>query len=144
AGMLDYMGREKGMAFMRSLAAQEPQFRRGHTLLSKLLLAGDFPLAIVHAAEMEDAKKMGAPVDWVRTLDPIVTSPSVIAISSHAPNPAGARQFADFVASEEGQAIIAKQGRVPARQVQADLKVFYVKPGLARDMDRREKEFREI
>jgi iron(III) transport system substrate-binding protein len=144
AGMLDYMGRDKGMAFMRSLAAQEPQFRRGHTLLSKLLLAGDFPLAIVHAAEMDDARKMGAPVDWVRTLDPIVTSPSVVAISSHAPNPAGARQFVDFVLSDEGQAIIAKQGRVPARNVQPDLKVFYVRPELAREMDRRETEFREV
>jgi iron(III) transport system substrate-binding protein len=53
------------------------------------LVAGDFPLAIVHAAEMEEAKKSGAPVDWVRTLDPVITSPSVIAVAARAPNPAG-------------------------------------------------------
>jgi iron(III) transport system substrate-binding protein len=64
--VLDYLGREKGVAFMRALARQQPQFRRGHTLLSKLLVAGDFPLALVHAAEMEEARKNGAPVDWAR------------------------------------------------------------------------------
>jgi iron(III) transport system substrate-binding protein len=144
ASMLDYMGREKGTAFMRALARQEPQFRRGHTLLSKLLMAGDFPLAIVHAAEMDEAKKSGAPVDWVRTLDPLVTSPSVIAISARAPNPAGARQFVDFMLSEEGQKILADHGRMPARAVQGNPAVFFVKPGLARDMERREREFNEI
>ncbi|TMH18626.1 MAG: extracellular solute-binding protein, partial [Betaproteobacteria bacterium] len=44
AAMLDYLGREKGSAFMRSLARQNPQFRRGHSLLAKLLIAGEFPL----------------------------------------------------------------------------------------------------
>ena len=145
ASMLDYMGRDKGTAFMRSLARQEPQFRRGHTLLSKLLLAGDFPLAIVHAAEMDEARKSGAPVDWVRTLDPIVTSPSVIAVAARAPNPQGARHFVDFVLSEEGQKLIAAQGRVAARFVNAsELKVYYVNPKLAREMERSEKEFNEI
>ncbi len=149
ASMLDYLGRDKGMAFMRSLSSQEPQLRRGHTLLSKLLSAGDFPLAIVHAAEMEDAKRSGAPVDWVRTLDPIVTSPSVIAVSANAPHPVGARRLVDFILSADGQAMIAKQGRVPARldaipDTPLNLKVYYVKPELARDMEVREREFREI
>jgi iron(III) transport system substrate-binding protein len=145
ASMLDYLGRDKGTAFMRALAQQEPQFRRGHTLLSKLLVAGDFPLAIVHAAEMDEARKAGAPVDWVRTLDPVITSPSVIAVAAYAPHPKQARLFVDFVLSEEGQRIIANQGRVPARfETATELKVFYVKPELARDMDVREKEFREI
>jgi iron(III) transport system substrate-binding protein len=143
--MLDYLGRDKGTAFMRALAQQEPQFRRGHTLLSKLLVAGDFPLAIVHAAEMDEAKKTGAPVDWVRTLDPIVTSPSVIALAARAPNPQGGRRLIDFILSEEGQKIIGAQGRVPARfDAPTNLKLFYVRAELARDMDLREKEFREI
>src|SRR5258708_1581728 len=129
ASMLDYLGHDKGTAYMRALAAQDPQFRRGHTLLSKLLLAGDFPLAIVHAAEMDEARKSGAPVDWVRTLDPIVTSPSVIAVSAHAPHPRQARLFVDFVLSEEGQGIIAHQGRVPARLATAtDPKVSLLRP----------------
>jgi iron(III) transport system substrate-binding protein len=149
ASMLDYLGREKGVSFMRSLVRQEPQLRRGHTLLAKLLVAGDFPLAIVHAAEMEEAKKTGAPVDWVKTLDPIVTSPSQVGISANAPHPSAARLLVDFLLSREGQSLIAGRGRIPARtdvgaESAAALKVHYVKPELARDFERHEREFREL
>jgi iron(III) transport system substrate-binding protein len=148
--MLDYLGRERGMAFMRALAQQNPQLRRGHSLLSKLLVAGDFPLALVHAAEMEEAKKTGAPVDWVRTLDPIITSPSQVAVGAKAPHPEAARLFVDFLLSREGQGIIRGRGRVPARvdlapggAQELPLKLHYVDPKLAREMDRNERAFRE-
>lgn len=149
AGMLDAMGREKGTAYMRALARQGPQLRRGHSLLTKLLVAGDFPLALVHAAEIDSEKKAGAPVDWVRTLDPIVTAPSVVAISSHAPHPGAARLLVDFLLSREGQEIIARRGRVPARldvvpAEAAALKVHYIKPSLAREFNRDEREYTDI
>jgi iron(III) transport system substrate-binding protein len=150
AAMLDYLGREKGGAFMRSLARQKPQFRRGHSLLAKLLIAGDFPLALVHAAEMDEARRAGAPVDWVRTLDPVITSPSQVAVSAKAPHPNAARLFVDLLLSAEGQALIRDRGRVPARNdlargpVQVPLKLHYVNPRLAREADRHENEFREI
>jgi iron(III) transport system substrate-binding protein len=150
AAMLDYLGREKGGAFMRSLAQQRPQFRRGHSLLAKLLVAGDFPLALVHAAEMDEARRAGAPVDWVRTLDPVITSPSQVAVSAKAPHPNAARLFVDLLLSAEGQALIRDRGRVPARNDLARgpaavaLKLHYVNPRLAREADRHENEFREI
>jgi iron(III) transport system substrate-binding protein len=149
AAMLDYWGRERGGAYMRSLARQGPQLRRGHSLLSKLLVAGDFPMALVHAAEVEDSKRTGAPVEWVRTLDPIVTSPSQVAICARAPHPNGARLLVDFLLSAEAQGLMARRGRVPARtdvmpDAPAGLKLHYVKPGLARDFERYEREFRDI
>ena len=150
AAMLDYMGAEKGPVFMRSLARQNPQFRRGHSLLAKLLVAGDFPLALVHAAEMDEARRAGAPVDWVRTLDPVITSPSQVAVSARAPHPNGARLLVDLLLSAEGQALIRDRGRLPARndvargQATIPGKEHYVNPRLARDADRYEKEFREI
>jgi ABC-type Fe3+ transport system substrate-binding protein len=108
-------------------------------------------MALVHAAEVEDGKKAGAPVEWVKTLDPIVTSPSVVALSARAPHPNAARLLVDFLLSAEGQRLIAGQGRVPARIDIADgreqgpqsLKLHYVNPDLARDFNRFEKEFRE-
>lgn len=145
AGMLDAMGREKGRAFMRALAQQAPEFRRGHSLLAKLLVAGDFPLALVHAAEVEKEKAKGAPVDWVRTLDPVVTGASVVAISARAPHPNAARLLDDFLLSAEGQKLIASRGRVPARidaaPQAAAVKAHYVKPSLAREFDRDEREY---
>lgn len=150
AAMLDYLGREKGSAYMRSLSRQNPQFRRGHSLLGKLLVAGDFPMALVHAAEMDAAKQAGAPVDWVKTLDPVITSPSQVAVSAKAPHPNAARLFVDLLLSAEGQTIIRDRGRVPARNDLAQgpaalpLKLHYVNPRLAREAERHEKEFREI
>src|SRR5207245_496425 len=150
AAMLDYLGAEKGSAFMRSLARQNPQFRRGHSLLAKLLVAGDFPLALVHAAEMDEARRAGAPVDWVKTLDPVITSPSQVAVSAKAPHPNAGRLLVDLLLSAEGQALIRDRGRVPARNDLAldaapiPLKLHYVNPKLEREADRYEKEFREI
>ncbi len=151
ASMLEHFGPEKGQSFMRALARQNPTFRRGHTLLFSLLVAGDFPLALVYASEIDQAKKSGAPVDWVTSTDPIIASPSLIAISAKAPHPRAARLFVDFVLSPEGQSAVRERGRAAARVDTAEaaaaakpLKLRYVDPGLAREFSRAEKEFQEL
>lgn len=149
AAMLDYWGRDRGLRFMRALSRQNPQLRRGHSLLTNLLVAGEFPLALVHATEVEQEKRRGAPVEWVRSLDPIVTSASQIAVSARAPHPQAARLFVDFMLSREGQGLIGSRGRVPARAdlgagAAEPLKLHHVNSRLAREFDRYEDEFREI
>ena len=37
--------------------------RRGHSLLSQLLAAGEFPIALVFPFEIEQLKRKGAPVE---------------------------------------------------------------------------------
>ena len=149
AAMLDYWGRDKGTQFMRALARQKPQQRRGHSLLTRLLVAGDFPLALIHAGEIEKEKQDGAPVEWVKTLDPVITSPSQVAIAAKAPHPAAARLFVDFLLSKEGQRLIESRGRVPARTdlgsaAGRSLKVHYVAARLAPQFEQYEREFRGI
>jgi iron(III) transport system substrate-binding protein len=151
ASMLEYLGREKGLALMRGLAQQNPQIRRGHTLLMALLKAGDFPLAMVLAHEAEQAKKAGAPVEWVKTLDPIVTSPSQVAIAAKALHPNAARLLVDLLLSVEGQSLIQQAGRTPARTgldsasgVNSGLKIHYVNPKLSLEFTKDEQEFNEI
>jgi len=61
AAMLDYLGREKGGAFMRSLARQKPQFRRGTACSPSSWSRAIFPLALVHAAEMDEQGGRGRP-----------------------------------------------------------------------------------
>ena len=87
----------------------------------------------------------------VKTLDPIITSPSQVAVSAKAPHPHAARLFVDLLLSAQGQTLIRERGRVPARddlvpddRPAAPLKLHYVNPKLAREADRHEKEFREI
>jgi iron(III) transport system substrate-binding protein len=150
AALLDYWGRDKATDYMRALGRQKPQQRRGHSLLTRLLVAGDFPLALVHANEIEKEKQDGAPVEWVKTLDPVVTSPSQVGLSAKAPHPAAARLLVDFLLSKEGQGVIQSRGRVPARTdlgsgaAAEALKIHYVDPRLAPEFNRYEKEFRDF
>lgn len=61
-------------------------------------------------------KAKGAPVEFVFPSEGVsaVSEPAAILASSR--NPAAARAFIDFLLSEEGQSLAAKQGYVPAHQ----------------------------
>ena len=115
AWKLKRMGEEKGMAYMKKLGAQELRLYAGLTIITNLLAAGEFPLVLntyVHNAE--DAKRKGAPVDWVAQ-EPVFTKFQPIGVGARAAHPNAAKLFVDFMLSEEGQKIIASFGRVPTR-----------------------------
>jgi len=151
--IIDYWGREKAIKYMKALAAQQPQLRRGHSLLAQLMAAGEFPLALVFPFEIEQLKRRGAPVEWSATSDPIVTSINVVALSAKAPHPNGAKLLINYILSEEGQNIIRDVSRVPVRRGvkplaakldQSTLKIRYVPADMFRKIPEYEKEFREI
>jgi len=151
--IIDYWGREKAIKYMKALAAQQPQLRRGHSLLAQLMAAGEFPMALVFPFEIEQLKRRGAPVDWSATSDPIVTSINVVALSAKAPHPNGAKLLINYILSEEGQNIIRDVSRVPVRPGvkplapkldQLTLKIRYVPADMFRKIPEYEKEFREI
>jgi iron(III) transport system substrate-binding protein len=110
------LGQEKGLAYMKKLGAQEFKLYSGLTIITGLLAAGEFPLVLntyIHNAE--DAKRKGAPVDWVAQ-EPVFTKFQPIGVAAKAPHPNAAKLFVDFMLSEEGQKIIASFGRVPTRR----------------------------
>lgn len=108
-------GKEKTREYMEALAKQDIQWRKDHVLISQLMAAGEFPLGIVYAHNIEDLRKKGAPVDWVNTLDPVVAALRRIALSVKPNHPSTAKLFIDFILSKEGQEITRAQGRIPAR-----------------------------
>ena len=115
AWMLKQMGEEKGLAYMRKLAAQDLRFYPGLSLLTNLLASGEFPLLLndyLHTAE--EIKRKGGPVDWVAQ-NPVYTKFQPIGIGAKAPHPNAAKLFVDFVLSAEGQKMIASFARVPTR-----------------------------
>ena len=64
--MLQGLGQEKGLAFMRALAKQQPQLRNGRTLLAQLVAAGEVNSALAgYSQNFENLKRDGAPADWV-------------------------------------------------------------------------------
>jgi iron(III) transport system substrate-binding protein len=151
--LVDYWGREKAGKFIRAFAAQQPQLRRGHSLLAQLLAAGEFHAAIVFPFEIEQLKQKSARVDWAATSDPIVTSINVIALSAKAPHANAGKLLLNYVLSEEGQTIIRNLSRVPirpgvkptiAKLDQSALKIHYVPSDMFGKVAEYEKEFREL
>jgi iron(III) transport system substrate-binding protein len=120
--MLQIMGRDKGLEFMKRFAAQNLQMRKGHTLLAQLVAAGESAIAtVVYSNRVERMKATGAPIDWVRFKGPTITVINAISIPDKAPHPNTARLFVDFALSKEGQGLLRAQRRVPGRSdVQPD------------------------
>lgn len=113
--MLQIMGKEKGLDYMRRLAKQDLQMRKGHTLLAQLVAAAEIAVAVVvYANRVERMKGTGAPIDWVRFKGPTITAINAISIPEKAPHSNAARLFVDFVLSREGQNLLRNLRRIPA------------------------------
>ena len=95
------MGEEQGLRFFQELVAKNGiSVRKGHTLLTNLVVSGEVPLALtVYNYMAEQAKRKGAPIDWI-ALDPAVGRSNGIGIARHAPHPNAALLFYDFFISE--------------------------------------------
>jgi iron(III) transport system substrate-binding protein len=134
--MLQMMGEEKGRQYMDALSKQNVHARIGSSLMSQLMLAGEFPLLISqYPTGVEELKKTGAPVDWI-PLDPWFVYPIGIAVTAKNSHPAAARLYVDFVLSEEGQTFMRQLSRIPARKdvlpnpprLMQGRKLFVIKP----------------
>lgn len=108
-------GKEKTLDYMKRLARQEPKWRRGHGLLAQLVGAGESALGWAYNFRIERMKKDGAPVDWVDTFDPIVVTINGMGLSAKPNHPDAAKLFIDFVLSKNGQEMVKKMRRIPAR-----------------------------
>jgi iron(III) transport system substrate-binding protein len=114
-GLMQIHGRDKTMSLLKALAQQDIYIRRGRSLLTQLLLAGEFDVQIVaYWHEVNRLMQDKAPIGWVG-IEPAITGAPQISLVSKAPHPNAGRLFIDFVISAEGQAQIAKLGRVAAR-----------------------------
>jgi len=114
AGWEQRLGKEKAGKLMEGLAKQKLIFRKGARQIAQLLAAGEYPMAIAYVHHVEGLKAKGAPVEWVKTLDPLVALIGAVGVSSHAPHPNAARLFVDYYLSKEGQQIVRRWGKIPA------------------------------
>ncbi|MCZ6626580.1 MAG: extracellular solute-binding protein [Deltaproteobacteria bacterium] len=147
-GMLKYMGEEKGLKLMKKLAQQDIHWRRGHTLIAQIMAVGEFSVAIIYTHRIDDMRSKGAPVEWVRTADPIPLGVSGMGISAKTKAPASSRLFMDFALSPEAQSVIVKSGRNSGRKEmqrgKKGLKIVPIPPEVLRNVNRYAKEFNEI
>ena len=114
--ILHYMGQEKSKTFLQQLSRQQPQVRSGHNLIAQLLTGGEFgsaPTARVH--RVEEAKREGAPGDWL-AIEPLAPEPPIcISLPKNGPRPNAGKLFIDFVLSAEAQEMIYQLKRSPSQ-----------------------------
>jgi iron(III) transport system substrate-binding protein len=119
-------GKEAAANYMKKLAAQQIQWRKGHSLIGQLMSAGEFPLAAeLQVHTVERAKATGAPIDWT-VLDGVIPISKVgAAITSTGNNIYASALFYDFLLSRPGMETIRASRRIPTRP---DVTAPYLKP----------------
>jgi iron(III) transport system substrate-binding protein len=152
AGILQLMGQERGLKYMRDLAKQQPSPREGHELLAQLVAAGEGLMDInIPIASVERMKERGAPIDWTA----VGAAPAImvgIGLSSQARHPNAAKLYMEFALSREGQRLIRTPGRLSARldlapeqaELTKEVKIVPVNPALAEKLGEYAKQLRSI
>ncbi|MGH7845258.1 MAG: ABC transporter substrate-binding protein [Candidatus Binatia bacterium] len=152
AWMLQVMGKEQGLAYMRKLAGQNLAVRHESTSMrAQLISAGEAAMDIDSSYSTVNALiKKGAPLAWF-TLDPVFVVPTGHGIAIRAPHPNAAKLFMDFMLSQHGQRVVLTLDRYSIRsdlmQEQLaikDLNLVPPDPAMGEDMEYFAKQAEEI
>lgn len=150
--VLRIMGRDRGMQFMRRLAAQKPGLQEGHNLLAQLLAAGEYHVVVnTYGHILARERERGAPVQWV-LVEPVIAYLHPVALARYAPHPNAGKLFIQFLLSREAQEMLSAQGRIPARsdvqpqvlKVAKEMRLFPSDPTLAREYEQASQEMSKI
>lgn len=114
AGVFGAIGQARGDRVFRDIVSSNGMsVRKGHTLLTQLVVSGEVPMALtVYNYKAEQFRREGAPIDWF-TIGSAIARPNGVGVARRAPHPHAAVLFYDFELSPEGQAIIAQREFVP-------------------------------
>jgi iron(III) transport system substrate-binding protein len=114
AGIFGELGEDRGKQIFSDIVRNNRMsVRKGHTLLTQLVVSGEVPLALtVYNYKAEQLRREGAPIDWF-TIGNAIARPNGVGVARRAPHPHAAVLFYDFELSEEGQKIIAEREFVP-------------------------------
>jgi ABC-type Fe3+ transport system substrate-binding protein len=116
------LGEAAGLRLFREIVARNGiSVRKGHTLLSNLVVSGEVPLALTaYSFSAEQSKRKGAPIDWF-VLPPAIARLAAQGLARNAPHPNAAVLFYDFLISD-AQPILADRYFVPAsRKIETPL-----------------------
>jgi iron(III) transport system substrate-binding protein len=114
-GLEQRWGKEKAEEYFKKLSRQQVQFRKGNTLLAQLIVAGEYPLGFVYAHRVEVLKAQGAPIEWVSTMNPIVTTLGPVGLGAKVQHPNAGKLLIDFILSADAQKQLQKMYRIPSR-----------------------------
>ncbi len=108
-----------GLRLFRDIvAANGISVRKGHSLLTNLVAAGEVPLALtVYGFLAEQAKRKGAPLDWF-VMPPAIARPTAEGLARNAPHPHAAVLFFDFLLGEGQQILASRQFVTVSRKIE--------------------------
>jgi len=141
ATIIKNMDGNRGTKLFEKLAEQKPDVRKGHSLLTEMVGAGEVQVALtIYNANAESLKRRGGPIEWI-PIEPVVARQQGIGLAKHAPHPHAAMLFADFILSPEGQELFNSMGVVPASvKVKSNLNNFpYLLVDTVKILDEQEK-----
>ena len=112
--IMQHLGEEAGLRFMRRLNEQSLAHQRGRRLMTQLVAAGEFDMAVeTNLNSVLSLSRQGAPL-WFAPAPPFFLTPSLVFVNASAPHPFAGALFTDYLLSEEGQKIIVTTNRMPA------------------------------
>jgi iron(III) transport system substrate-binding protein len=112
--MMQYLGEEAGLRFMKRLNEQNISHQRGRRLMTQLVAAGEFDMAVeTNLNSVLTLSRQGAPLAFA-PIQPYFLSPSLVFMSANAPHPYTGALFVDYLLSEEGQKVVVTTNRMPA------------------------------
>jgi iron(III) transport system substrate-binding protein len=154
AGVVHYMGEQRGLEFMRKLALQQPRLVQGATLRTELLAAGEFPVALdLYGHRIKTFMSRGQPIAAkVPNPEPIVALTATVGVTKDARHPNAARLVLEYYLMDEAQQLYANQNRATVRlsgvahpypELIKDGKFSLLAPRTL-DYDKAARQFREI
>ncbi len=132
AGVIREMGKDKGEAYLKRLAAQRiVNYAGSARALVDRVGEGEYKLALeIYAHHPIISKAKGAALE-TQMLDPVPSALSTIQLARNAPHPNAAMLFIDFALSKEGQEVLrAAQYLSPNPQVDTDPSLRKIIPRL--------------
>jgi iron(III) transport system substrate-binding protein len=103
-GLIDSMGHSQALTLLKRLGANQPKLVESHTLALTQVEAGE-PAASATAYGYKAAKEMKKNPGRIAFVnpDPLPTSFTPVDVAAHAPHPAAAALFINWIDSREGQ-----------------------------------------
>lgn len=144
-----YKSDEQAIALLKKIAANNPEFHKGHSELAEFLVAGQAAACFTcYSHHYPPRLKKGAPLNYFLSEGP--ASIDATAIFKGAPHPNTALLFARWAASEEGQKAYAQGGRTPAHpkvepveKVRPE-KIYFIGVAEIKEWNKYEKIWKEI
>ncbi len=137
AALMGVLGEEKGLKLFQEIVAKNGiSVRKGHTLLTNLVVSGEVPLALtVYSYKAEQLKNNGAPIEWF-AIPPAIARFNGSGVTRNAPHPHAALLFFDFML-RDAQELLASRDFTPSnlkvKPLPEGLKVELIDPKLVLD-----------